>query len=81
MENEVSKPRVDSSIESCQEMKIFKVDFEPMYPVGCCLIIAANNIDECRHIVMTTIKHTTVWVINEVDISKPCVIEYLSGDY
>ena len=52
-----------------------------MYPVGCCLIIAANNIDECRHIVMTTIKHTTVWVINEVDISKPCVIEYLSGDY
>lgn len=62
-------------------MKIFKVEFNPVYPVGCCLIIAANNITECEEIVGKTIKHTNTWKITEVDISSPCVIEYNDGDY
>ena len=62
-------------------MKIFKVEFNPVYPVGCCLVIAANNIAECEEIVRKTIKHTNTWKITEVNISSPCVIEYNDGDY
>jgi len=62
-------------------MKIYKVDFEPMYPVGGTLIIAANNMKEAVDITIKTITHTNEFKISEVDISEPCVIEYLSGDY
>lgn len=62
-------------------MKIYKVHFEAMYPIGCCLIIAAENYYEAEQIAEKTITHTTIENIEEVDISKPCVVEYLSGDY
>lgn len=64
-------------------MKIFTVDFEGLFPVGNCLIIAANNKKEALEIASKTIEHQQVSLesISEVDISKPCVIEYLDGDY
>jgi hypothetical protein len=62
-------------------MMIFKVEFEPLYPVGCCLVIAALNIEQAKEIAGKTIKHTNIFQVQEVDISAPCVIAYDSGDY
>lgn len=62
-------------------MKIWKVEFEGMYPVGNCLVIAAENIQEAQKIAKETVRHTEVISVDEVDISNPCVIEYLDGDY
>ncbi len=62
-------------------MKIYEVEFKGMWPVGNCLIIAANNDVECISIATDTITHTNDFKIKEVDISKPGVICYLSGDY
>jgi hypothetical protein len=62
-------------------MKIYTVDFNPIYPVGGCLIIAAENIQQAHLIATKTITHTTVFDVKEIDISKPKIICYLSGDY
>lgn len=62
-------------------MKIWKVDFKPMWPVGGCLIIAAPDYETAAAIAARTITHTHVNSIEEVNIDKPCVIEYMSGDY
>lgn len=63
-------------------MKIFKVEFDPLYPVGCCLIIAAENMEQAEEIANRTILHKTEMMdISEVNISEPCVVEYMSGDY
>jgi len=62
-------------------MKIYKVDFEPMWPVPHGLIIAAHGIDECDKIARQTITHTEEFIITEVDITEPCVIFYESGNY
>lgn len=62
-------------------MKIFKVDFKGIYPVGNCLIIAANNQDEATEIASKTIAHTKEFTVRELVIEKPCVIAYVSGDY
>jgi|688.fasta_scaffold1177826_2 hypothetical protein len=62
-------------------MKIYKVDFKPMFPVGCCLVIAAPDKRTATKIAKDTVKHTEDILVTEVNIEKPCVIEYLSGDY
>lgn len=62
-------------------MKIFKVDFDGMWPVPHGLIIAAENLKEASKIAKETVKHTEVREVNEVDISQPTVIFYESGDY
>ena len=62
-------------------MKIFKVEFDPMWPVGGALVIAAENIEDATEIARQTVKHTDIDSIEEVDISKPCVIIYESGNY
>lgn len=61
-------------------VKIWKVEFEGVYPVGNCLIICAPTLKEANKIALKTC-YTDKFKIKEVDISKPCVIEYLSGDY
>ena len=61
-------------------MKIFKVKFKGVWPVGNCCIIAARNTKQARYIASKTL-YTSEFKVNEVDISEPCVIEYLSGDY
>ena len=62
-------------------MKIFKVEFEGMWPVPCGLVIAAK--DECaaHNIAKKTITHTDKFKITEVDISQDCVVFYESGEY
>lgn len=62
-------------------MKIFKVDFDPMWPVPSGLIIAAENHIEASSIASKTITHTKEFTVKEVDVSNPCVIFYESGEY
>lgn len=62
-------------------MKIYTVEFAPLWPVGCGLVIAAQDMDEAIRIASETIKHTQNFAVTEVDISLPCVIHYQSGDY
>jgi hypothetical protein len=62
-------------------MRIYKVKFDPVWPVPCGLIIAARGIDECDKIARETITHTKEFTIEEVDITEPCVIFYESGEY
>jgi hypothetical protein len=62
-------------------MRIFTVDFVAIYPVPCGLVIAANDIDEATMIARETITHTTDFTVTEVDISKPVVVFYSSGEY
>ena len=63
------------------EMNIYEVDFEGMYPVGNALIIAAKNRRQAMGMAQKTITHTKVRELKQVNITKPCVVVYLSGDY
>lgn len=62
-------------------MNLYEVDFDPLYPVGCCLIIKANNIKEAKEIASKTITHTDEFTLKQVDMSKSGVVVYLNGDY
>lgn len=62
-------------------LKIWKVDFKPVYPIGGCLIIAAYSKEQASEIAAATLAHTTHFDVSEVFISGPGVIEYNSGDY
>ena len=62
-------------------MKLFEVEFKPMYPVPSGLIINANDKEEALKIAKETVKHTEIKGIKECDLSKPRVIFYESGDY
>lgn len=62
-------------------MKLFKVDFEPMYPVGCGLVILAENVQDAADIASETIMHTNTFSLEEIPMDKPGVVFYKSGDY
>ena len=64
-------------------MKLFEVDFEPMWPVPSGLIILANNKLEAWEIANKTLAHVTVVPDNvkEIIMDKPKVIFFESGDY
>ena len=64
-------------------MKLFSVDFDPVWPVPYALVILAHDIDEARGIAEETIKHpqSVAIQIMEHDMSKPGVVVYESGDY
>ena len=63
-------------------MKIYRVDFEPFWPVPCGLIISANSMEQAKEIAKQTISHPSAWVeITELDASIPNVLFYESGDY
>lgn len=62
-------------------MNIYSVDFDPMYPVPSCLIIAAHNEEEALTMAKKTVVHTNVKSIQQIDISSPCVVLYQDGDY
>jgi hypothetical protein len=63
------------------KLKLWNVDFEPMYPVGGCLIILAYDEAEAKRIASMTIQHTAVFTVEEIPMDKPSVIIYQSGDY
>ena len=62
-------------------MKLYEVEFAGMYPVGNCLVLAAEDIYEAITIAKETIKHTDEIDVREVNLDKSGVIVYLSGDY
>ena len=63
-------------------MKIYQVEFEPMWPVPSGLIIIANNIDEARGLAEKTIEHVKDLEIKEIELTgKAQVLFYESGDY
>lgn len=62
-------------------LKIYRVEFEGMWPVGNCLVLSAYNQEQAEEMAKKTITHTDEMVVNEMTINEPQVIEYLSGDY
>jgi len=63
-----------------KKLKLYTVDFDPVYPVGCCLVLLAHDLEEAGRIASETIKHTNVFTVNEVKMQAG-VVEYMSGDY
>ena len=62
-------------------LKIYRVEFDGMWPVGNCLVLAAFNQEQAEEMAKKTITHTDKMVVNEITINEPQIIEYLSGDY
>ena len=62
-------------------MNIYDVKFTGMYPVPSGLIIAAENMKQAWELARKTVKHTDIKGIRKVNIKKPVVIFYESGDY
>ena len=63
-----------------KRLKLYTVDFEPVYPVGCCLVLLAHDLEEAVEIAGKTIKHTGVFRAEEVEM-RAGVVQYVSGDY
>lgn len=62
-------------------MKLYKVDFDGMYPVGNCLILLAKDKKEVKKMANEEITHTKVKGVEEVKMDKAKIVVYLSGDY
>lgn len=62
-------------------LKIYRVEFQGMWPVGNCLVLVAFNQEQAEEMAKKTITHTDEMVVNEITINEPQIIEYLSGDY
>lgn len=62
-------------------MKLYKVDFDPLWPIGSALVILANNFEEAFTIAAKTISHTPDFKVEEVDMSKSGVVVFLDGNY
>lgn len=63
-------------------MKLYTIDFDPMWPVPCGLVILANNKQEALELARETVNHTGVRGVLKVQkLNKPKVIFYESGDY
>jgi len=63
-------------------MRLYTIDFSPMWPVPCGLVILANNEEEALELARETVRHTEVrgvLVVQELD--KPKVVFYESGNY
>ena len=66
-----------------KKMKVFSVDFDPVWPVPCALVVVAQDMDEAERIALSTIKHkqSEPIKITEHDLSKSGVVLYESGNY
>lgn len=62
-------------------MNIYKVEFNPVQPVGHCLIIAAESNRQARKMAEDTVGHSEILSVKKINVSSPCVVMYLSGDY
>ncbi len=61
------------------KLKLYSVDFEPMYPVGCHLFLYAKDIGAAVALTKETVL-TKVKSIKEVPY-KEGIVSYDSGDY
>lgn len=71
---------IEKALFKACEMKIYRVEFEGIYPIGNCLVLAAYNQQQAEEITRKTLP-TDKFVVNELVMSEPQVIEYMSGDY
>jgi len=62
-------------------LKLYRVEFEGVWPVGNCLVLVAFNQEQAEEMAKKTITHTDEMVVNEITINEPQIIGYLSGDY
>lgn len=62
-------------------MKIYKVEFDPIYPVPCGLIIAAENEAQAREIAESALDGIAINEIKELDATTPGVLFFENGDY
>jgi len=61
--------------------KLFEVDFQPIWPVGCCLIILADTLEEATEIAAKTITHVKNFTVTEISMDESKIVVYKSGDY
>ena len=64
--------------------KLYEVDFEPMWPVPCGLIISAKDIDTATKLAKDTLAKNglTMITITEIELEEDgTVVFYESGDY
>lgn len=68
---------------SYRPLKIYRVEFEPLYPVGGCLVLAAIDQEQAEELAVKTLSRDGIikFVVNEVTPTEPGIIEYLSGNY
>jgi hypothetical protein len=63
-------------------MRLYTIDFSPMWPVPCGLVILANNEEEALELARETVRHTEVrGVLVMQELDKPKVVFYESGEY
>lgn len=63
-------------------MRLYTIDFSPMWPVPCGLVVLANNEEEALELARETVRHTEVrGVLRVQELDKPKVIFYESGEY
>lgn len=62
-------------------LKIYRVEFEGLWPVGNCLVLAAFNQEQAEEMTRKTLTFTDNFVVNELILNEPQIIKYLSGDY
>ncbi len=63
-------------------MKLYTIDFDPMWPVPCGLVVLANNEQEALELARETVRHTEVrGVLKVQELDKPKVVFYESGNY
>jgi hypothetical protein len=80
-ENRVGFWQVIPTREQSQTLKIYRVEFDGVYPIGNCLVLAAYSQEQAEEMASNTIAHTDKFVVNELTLTEPQIIEYLSGDY
>lgn len=63
-------------------MKLYTIDFDPMWPVPCGLVILAESEEQALELAREKVRHTEVRGILKVqELDQPKVVFYESGDY
>ena len=64
-----------------KNLKIYEIEFNPMWPVPSGLIVLARTNAEAMKIAKETITHTEPVKATLIKADKPKVVFYESGDY
>ena len=62
-------------------MKLYEIDFSPMWPVPSGLIVLAKSKKSALKIAKETLKHTEPREATLIKMDKPKVVFFESGDY
>lgn len=79
--NKEYPPCCKEVLKNSKDLKLYTVEFAPMWPVGSALIILAENLPEARIMAKEIVTHTPVEKVNEILMDESKIIIYLSGDY